>query len=173
MKKLILLLLLFPILLFAQAKHEQLKILWPEEYKWTIASNVEDSFTITQTLIPENESLQRWTIVGQMMAMKNSFKAKSIDQVINVFTQSALQQSTKAKYVVLEKEQKAKNFWAIFKVETPDFPNDPMPESQLWYAIQGDSTLYVTFVAIKKKELSNEFLDKWIKVFKASKLVYE
>ncbi|GEO11117.1 hypothetical protein SAE01_36130 [Segetibacter aerophilus] len=145
--------------------------MWPEEFKWKLALNQEDSFSHTITLIPENESLTKWTVLGQMMAIKNNFKANNIDQVVSTFTQASLQESPKAKYLVLEKDETTKNFWAIFKVETPNYPNDPIPESQLWYAIQGNSTLYVNFVAIKEKTLSKAFVEKWIKVFKSSHLI--
>jgi hypothetical protein len=73
---------------------------------------------------------------------------------------------------VIEKNDTAKNVWVLFKVETASFPNDPVPESQLYYAIQGDKTLYVTFIATKEKALSSDFLLKWSKVFKESELLY-
>lgn len=61
----------------------------------------------------------------------------------------------------------------LFKVETPSFPNDPKPESQLYYAIQGESTLFVNFIAIKEKKLPKDFIDKWSKVFKECEFVYQ
>ena len=75
--------------------------------------------------------------------------------------------------MIIEKDSTSKNFWAIFKVENPSFPNDPLPESQLWYVIHGDSTLYANFVAIRKASLSDEFVAKWTKVFKSSRLEYK
>jgi hypothetical protein len=61
----------------------------------------------------------------------------------------------------------------LFKVETPSFPNDPKPESQLWYVIQGEKTLHSMFIAKKEKTLSKEFIKKWSKVFKSGEFFYE
>lgn len=158
---------------FGQAREENLQIIWPSEFKWKIVSNQEDSLLVSTLLVPEKESLQRWSILGWMSAMKNNFKASNIDEALEIYKQASLRESPKAKYNLLEKDGRAKNFWAIFKVENPDFPNDPIPESQLWYIFQGNSTLYVNFVAIKEKELNKEFVDRWTKVFKTSRLVYK
>lgn len=61
----------------------------------------------------------------------------------------------------------------IIKVETADFPNDPIPESDLWFIQQGNSNHFAAFVAIRQKEFSKSFIDKWVGVFKKSKLIYE
>lgn len=157
----------------AQKKNEYLKINWPEEYKWKVVLNEEDTVKKSISMIPGYESTEKWTIMAHMLTMKNHNKADKIGKVIEVFTQAALKASPKAICVVLEKMQKAKNAWTIFKIETPEFPNDPMPESQLYYAIQGNSTLYINFVAIKEKNLSKAFVDKWSKIFKRSALLYK
>jgi len=46
------------------------------------------------------------------------------------------------------------------------------PESQLYYIVQGNCSLYSNFVAIKEKSLTNEFVGKWKRVFKSSEFVY-
>jgi hypothetical protein len=155
-----------------QTKEENLKTVWPEEYKWKIASNQEDKTIHFLEIIPGKERVEKWTMLGTMMSMKNT-KIASIDQVVGMYKESSLKQSPKAMLTILEKNDTAKNVWVLFKVETPSFPNDPKPESQLYYAIQGEKTLYVTFIAIKEKTLSNDFLIKWSKVFKNSELVYQ
>jgi hypothetical protein len=98
-------------------------------------------------------------------------KIESTDQVVEMYRQSSQKESSKAKLTVLEDNNKEKNIWVLFKVETPSFSNDPNPESQLYYAIQGEKTLYINFIAIKEKTLSNDFLSKWTKVFKNSEFV--
>jgi hypothetical protein len=73
--------------------------------------------------------------------------------------------------ISVESNDITKNIWVLFKVETPGFPNDPKPESQLFYAVQGEVTLYVNFIALKT--LSNDFINKWTKVFKSSEFVFQ
>ncbi|MGE5108295.1 MAG: hypothetical protein ACM3H8_12165, partial [Sphingobacteriales bacterium] len=118
---------------FGQTKDENLKIVWPEEYKWKIGNNQEDNTTHFIEIIPGKENINKWTMLGTMMSLKN-VKISSTDQVVQMYTESSSKESSKAKLTVLEKNDTAKNIWVIFKIETPSFPNDPKPESQLYYA---------------------------------------
>lgn len=151
---------------------EMLKIVWAEEYKWKIGSNQENKSIHMIEIIPENETIDNWTVIGTMMSYKGVKIAKT-DQVVEIFRQSSSKASSKATLTVLESNDTTKNIWVLFKVETPSFPNDPKPESQLYYAIQGEMTLYVNFIAIKEKKLPKDFVDKWSKIFKDSEFVYE
>jgi len=155
-----------------QTKDENLKTVWPEEYKWKVGSNQEDKTTHFLEIIPGKESIDKWTMLGTMMSLKNT-RILTTNQVVEMYRESSQKESPKSKLTVLEKNDTTKNIWVLFKVETPSFPNDPKPESQLYYAIQGEATLYVTFIAIKEKTLSNDFITKWAKVFKNSELVYQ
>jgi len=129
---------------------EYLKIVWPEEYKWKICVNHKEEATQLIELIPDNEDSKSWTILGAMMIAKN-MKISSTDQYIQAMTKSSLNESPKAKLTILERNDSTKNIWIIFKIETPSFPNDPNPESQLYYAIQGEQSFYIVSMAIKKK----------------------
>ena len=155
-----------------QTKDENLKIVWCEEYIWKIASNQENKTTHFLEIIPGKEKIEKWTMLGTMMSLKNT-KITKTEQVVEPYRQSSLKESPKAKLTVLESNDTTKNIWILFKIETPSFPNDPKPESQLYYAIQGEATLYVNFIALKEKTLSNDFIIKWTKVFKESELVYQ
>ena len=155
-----------------QTKEENLKIVWCEEYKWKIASNQEDKTTHFIEIIPGKDKIEKWTMLGTMMSLKNT-KITKTGQVVEMYRQSSLKESPKAQLTVLESNDTTKNIWVLFKIETPSFPNDPKPESQLYYAIQGEATLYVNFIALKEKTLSNDFIAKWTKVFKESELVYQ
>lgn len=168
------LLITFTSICFGQnaTKAENLKIVWAEEYKWKIGSNQEDKTMHFLEIIPGNETIDKWTMLGTMMSLKN-VKISKTDQVVEMFRQSSLKESPKAKLTVLESNDTTKNIWVLFKVETPSFPNDTKPESQLYYAIQGEATLYVNFIAIKQKTLSTDFVDKWSNIFKSSELVYQ
>jgi len=145
--------------------------MWPEEYKWKIISDTEDSLTHTVQFLPGNETLQKWSIMGMTMNLKTQ-TASNLNEILDPFLESALQESPKGKYYIIEKDTSSKNFWVIYKVESPEFPNDPLPESQLWYIIQGNETIFVSFVAIKEEYLSDYFTKKWVKIFKSSRLVY-
>jgi hypothetical protein len=160
------------ILSYGQDRKENLKIIWCEEYNWKIVSSKEDTTTHFLEIIPGKDKIESWTMLGTMMSLKNT-KISKTDQLVELFRQSSLEESPNAKLTVLERNDTIKNIWVLFKIETSKFPNDTKPESQLYYVIQGESTLYVNFIAIKEKTLSDDFIQKWTKVFKASELVYQ
>ena len=157
---------------FSQGKKEGLKINWPEEYKWKVGANQETEAMNMLQIVPEKESVNKWTMMGTMMSLKN-VQIASTDQVVEMFRESALKESPKAKFTVLEKNDSIANRWVLFKVETPSFPSDPQPESQLYYAMQGELTLYINFIAVKEKQLSIDFVTKWTNVFKSSELFFK
>lgn len=157
---------------FSQEKVENLKIDWPDEYKWKIGSDQENDKRHLVELVPGNESIDKWTTIGTMDSFKG-VTGMPIAKTPDIMLAEAKKASPGAKLTIFEKNEEGKNPWIIFKIESPGFTNDPKPESQLFYVIQGDTALYSNFVAIKEKELSDDFVKKWIKVFKASELVYK
>lgn len=157
---------------FGQSTIENLKIIWPEEYKWKVGSNQEDKTQQMIELIPGNETIEKWTIIGTMLSIKG-VKNVPMDVAMNLMFDQAKQNAIKPTLSLVERNDTTKNAWIIFKIETSKFKNDPNPESQLYYIIQGNTSLYSNFVAIKEKNLSKEFVDKWTKIFKNSELVYQ
>ena len=158
-------------MLFGQEK-EVLKIEWPEEYKMKKALDIEDEKTRFVVFVPENETVDNWTILGSLVSYKKT-KAPNVDIIIKIYEEATLKESPLAKLMILEKSKEGEGIWVLFKVETPSFPNDPKPESQLWYVIQGEKTLHSMFIAKKEKTLSKEFIKKWSKVFKSGEFFYE
>jgi len=121
---------------------------WPEEYKWKIITNQEDDTVHFIELIPGKEEPDKWTMLGMMGSFKNTI-VPSADIIIKIYEEASLKESPLAKLTVLEKSKEGDGIWVLFKVETPSFPNDPKPESQLWYVIQGEKTLHSMFIAKK------------------------
>lgn len=165
---------LFTIVLssFGQSKQEKLKIFWPEEYKWKTIVNTTDSLSSFTQVIPDNENASNWTISGSLRTTKN-LVAPNLDLIIQSYTKSALRESSKAKVTVIERNDSTKNIWVLLKVETSDFPNDPVPESDFWFIQQGSSNHFAAFIAIREKEFSKSFIEKWSRIFKTSKIIYE
>jgi hypothetical protein len=161
---------LFTSISFAQSP-ESLKIFWPEEYKWKIGSNQENDQQRFTELIPGNETISKWTIIATMVSIKG-VKNVPMDVAMNLMFEQAKQNAINPTLTQIERNDSAKNAWIIFKIEVPEFKNDKNPESQLYYIIQGDASLYSNFVAIKEKSLTTDFVDKWTKIFKSSRLVY-
>jgi len=172
MKRIILLpiITLFTALAFAQSR-ESLKIVWPEEYKWKIGSNQENDQQHMVEMIPGNETISKWTIIATTVLIKG-VKNVPMDVAMNLMFDQAKQNAINPTLTQIERNDTAKNAWIIFKIETPEFKDDKTPESQLYYIIQGNASLYSNFVAIKEKSLPKDFVDKWTKIFKSSQLIY-
>ncbi len=153
-------------------KTETLKISWPEEYNWKTLESHDDKKTSLVEMIPAKDKPDNWSMFATMMSFKD-VKITTTNKVVQTYKESSRKESPRAKVTVLESNDSAINKFVLFKIETESFPEDPRPESQLYYAIQGESTLYVNFVAVKEPELSAQFVDKWSKVFKGAEFVYK
>jgi hypothetical protein len=90
---------------FAQKK-ETLKIVWPEEYKWKIGSNQENETVHMMELIPGNETVEKWTIIGTMMSYKGA-QAFPVDKAMNLMFDQTKQSAPDAKLTMVEKDEVA------------------------------------------------------------------
>ncbi|RZK13093.1 MAG: hypothetical protein EOO46_00760 [Flavobacterium sp.] len=149
---------------------ENLRISWPGEYKWKIGSDQKSGSTRMVELIPGNESINNWTIIGTMISMMGTTSV-SVEKAMNTIYNQTLSKAPKAKLKIIEKGTKAGSQWILFRIESPFFNNSKTPESQMYYIIQGKKALYSNFVAIKQPSLGILFIEKWSKVFKNSMLV--
>lgn len=157
--------------LYAQTGQENLKIAWPGEYNWKVGANQQVKNARMIELVPANETINKWTIIATMLSMQG-IKNISMNTAVKMTFDKMRANSPKARLVVIERNDKVKNPWIIFKIESPYFTNSKTPESQLYYIIQGNTSLYINFVAVKQDMLGPLFIEKWTKVFKASLLVY-
>jgi hypothetical protein len=155
---------------YSQGK-ESLKISWPGEYKWKVGADQQVKNSRMIELIPGNETLNNWTIIGTMISMQG-VKNVPLNTAVKMTFDKMKVNSPKARLVIIERGDKAKYPWIIFKIESPYFTNSKNPESQMYYIIQGRTSLYTNFVAVKQASLGPLFIEKWAKIFKSSSLVY-
>ncbi len=175
MKYLILVLLILITLPFsssAQDKREKLKIIWPDEYKWKVGSDQEDKAMHVLELIPEHEPHEHWTILGSMISITGAQNVPMENIMMAMYEQVKLN-APKSTVTEIEKDETGEHHWILFKIESPRFHHHKIPESRLYYVIQGNSSLYVNLVTVKENSLSHHFVDKWKGIFKASELMYE
>jgi hypothetical protein len=172
MKKLVFLcLVLFSGIFFGQKK-EVLKIEWPEEYKMKKSLDIGDEKTRFVVFVPENETMDNWTILGSLVSYKKT-KVPNVDIIIKSYEETFLKEEPSAKLTILEKNNRVKNIWALFKIEAPSISKKSKFEAQLVYVIQGEDDIHNVFVMIKEKTLSQKFVKKWSKIFKEGKLINE
>lgn len=157
---------------YGQTKVQTLDIAWPEEYKWKTVSSLDNRKSSLVEMIPGKDSPNNWSMFGTMMQLKD-VKISTTNKVVQTYKESSRKESPRAKLTILEQNDTVLNKFVVFKIETESFPDDVKPESQLYYAVQGESTLFVTFIAVKEKELSEDFTDKWTAIFKSGQFVYK
>jgi len=149
---------------------ESLALDWPDTENWKVGDDQENAQQHVIDLIHTNETIDKWTELGNMTSLKG-VKGIPVDKAMNLMFDQAKQNSPKAKLTFIEKDEKADCPWIIFTIEAPYFNNDKNPESQLWYIVQGKQALYTNFRAVKRTTVPTDLKDKWIKFFKAGKIV--
>ncbi|HEY0045472.1 MAG TPA: hypothetical protein VGB44_02040 [Flavobacterium sp.] len=123
-------------------------------------------------LIPANETLQNWTLMGNTMSLQGAQSAP-MEVVMNLMIEQAKVNSDNVKLTLVEKGESIDRPWILFKIEASSFKNDKKPESQLYYITAGKTALFTNFIAVREAKLKQKFVEKWSKVFKESELVME
>ena len=153
-----------------QMPGESLMLNWPESENWKIGNTQEDDQMAMLELIHSNETLEKWTELGNMISIKG-VKNVPMEKAMNMMYEQAKQHSPKATLTFIEKDESVEYPWIIFTIESPSFKDDKTPESQLWYIVQGKSSLYTNFRAIKKASIPDDLKKKWIAFFKTGRIV--
>jgi len=148
---------------------ETFALQWPKSENWKLASTQEDDQLIMLDFLRNDEKLDNWTEIGTMQTIKGA-AGVPMDKTMNIMFEQTKNKCPKARLTFIEKDEKAEFPWILFTIECPSF-SDGTPESQLWYIVQGKSSLYVNFRAIKKSKISKKIKLKWIDFFKSGKVV--
>ncbi len=153
-----------------QPEGESFVLDWPENENWKIVNMQEKDELMMIELIHSNETLENWTEIGTMMALKGVIDA-SMDKAMSMMFEQSKKNSPKSKLTFIEKDEDVEYPWILFSIESPNFKGDKTPESQLWYIVQGKTSLYINFRAVKQAIISPELKDKWISFFKSGEVV--
>ena len=149
---------------------ESLLLNWPDNENWKVGDKQENTEQQVIDLIPSNETINKWTELGNMTTLKG-VTGVPVEKAMNIMFEQAKQNAPKAKLTFIEKDEKAEYPWIIFTIEAPNFKNDKKPESQLWYIVQGKQALYTNFRAIKQATIPSNLVEKWTTFFKEGKIV--
>jgi len=168
MKQLLIFLISVCFFIPAIGQTERLIIPWPET--WKIGSQEKNHTMSMVELIPNNEKIDQWTIIGTTTVFTGKQDAP-IDATMNLTFNEAKKAAVNPTLTFIDKKEDSKNPWILFKIESASYKNNNNPESQLFYIVEGDEALYSNFVAIKESTLSKEFVDHWKGLFKSSKFV--
>jgi hypothetical protein len=141
-------------------KSEFVKINWPKEEKWHVADQQKsDAQTMTE-LLKGKETFENFTEIGTTYSFRGAMYVP-VTQKIEELYDRVKKNAPSAKKTMIEKDEKARCPWYIYKIESPT-------ESQVWYALQGKNELHVSFWATRAPEIKSDLQDKWVKIFKSS-----
>jgi hypothetical protein len=154
----------------AFSQTENIKIAWAAEYKFKVGSDQDTGQVHLIEMIPAKETLEKWTIMGNMMSIKGG-QGIPVDAAMNMMFEQAQKNSDNAKMTLVEKSDNPEKPWVLFKIEASSFHDSKTPESQLYYITTGKMALYSNFIALKESKLKDDFVAKWSKIFKASEIV--
>ncbi|WP_051313281.1 tetratricopeptide repeat protein [Sporocytophaga myxococcoides] len=144
---------------------------WPEDEHWVTGNSQEDDQVKITELIHANESMDKWTEMGYMSSIKSA-RVLSVEKAMSIFYDQAKTEAPKAKLTLIEQSDSTAQYpWIIFTIEAPEFINDHNPESQLWYVVLGNQSLYANFIAVKEASFPKDKRQKWINFFKTGKVV--
>ena len=152
-----------------QGRMEHIAIDWPGEYNWKTVKQKHVENKQTLMIIPGNDSISNPSIIGSLTVYRG-VKFSALDNIISNYKARL---DSGSNLTPLERLQKTKYPWIIFKVETPATTKYPEPESDLYYVVQGKFGLYENFVGIKAATLSDEFVKKWTAVFMTAQIRIE
>lgn len=155
-----------------QLSGESFMLYWPDNENWKVGNRQENEQIMMLELIHANETLENWTEIGTMMSVKGVTGILVADAMDLMF-QKTKENAPDAKLTFIEKDETAEHPWIIFIIESPRFKDDEIPESQLWYIVQGKQALYTNFRAVKQAAIPEDLKTKWIQFFKTGKIVYK
>ena len=145
---------------------ESLRLDWPDAEGWKVASNQADNERKVIELLRNNETFDNWTEMGTMMTYP-SLNNVPLDAAMNVMFDQAKKSCPSAKLTFIEKDDKTKYPWIIFKIEC----GTSTPESQVWQILIGSNETYINFRAVKQKSVPDNLKNKWVSFFKTASIV--
>ena len=144
---------------------------YPEEENWKLETNFENDQLTMMELVRNNETLENWTEIATTKAFKGAINT-DLEETMNFTFKQLNELCPKAELTFIEKDLDTKFPWIIFTIECPKYKDDKTAESQLWYMIQGKTSLYSSFRAIRSAGIPEATRQKWIEFFKSGKIIY-
>jgi hypothetical protein len=155
---------------FAQSKGENIRVYWPSNFK--ILDLVFKSKTITEYLIPKQDSRKKWTLLGSTVTNKKTVLPYNDSIWIN-YKVAIAQHSADAVITLLEKDTSTKTYWYIYKVQGIFNQKALRQESSLFYVMQGKHNLFEVSITVNDRTFPDGFIENWIKVFKKTEIYYD
>ena len=150
----------------SNSKTQTLTINWPKEEGWHIVdqqNNAEQTTTMI-VLLKDKETIGNHSEIGTTYICRGSMNIPIANKIEELFQPPKY--APTAKRTIIETDEKAKYPWSILKIEYTT-------ESQIWYIIQGKNELYCSLWSINQKEITPKSQEKWVKIFKSSKIKSE
>lgn len=141
---------------------ERYTIDWSKKPEWKIAEKQENEKMVFIELLKDYEKFENWTEISTMITYKGVVNEDVEDRAKMLYDQTK-EKFPKAKLKVIELNKSVEFPSILFIIECP-------VESQLWYIVQGNSSMYLIDWAMKKSSLPKEEIESWAEFFKSGKI---
>ncbi|WP_281635926.1 hypothetical protein [Flavobacterium marginilacus] len=149
----------------SNSKKEKFTINWPKDEGWHIVDQQDD----VRGMLTGIRFLKGKEFIGNSSEMVATDICRDSLYVplsrVEAFY-PPLKNIPATKRTIIERDDKAQYPWFILKIEH-------VSESQIWYVIQGKNELFCNVWLTQQKEITPESQEKWVKVFKSSKIMLE
>lgn len=152
-------------------KKEIFALDWPDEENWRVADNRSKDGINTMDLLKGDETFENWTELGNMQSLIG-IRNFDLENAKDFLLTESKKNCENPILTFLEKDLEAEYPWIMFTIDCAEYKNDDNPESQLWFLIQGKTSFYMCFRAMKKASIDDESIDKLSKFFKAGRIDY-
>jgi tetratricopeptide (TPR) repeat protein len=144
---------------------------WPDEENWRVADNRSRDGVNTMDLLKGDETFENWTELGNMQSLIG-IRNVDLEKGMDLLFIESKKTCENPILTFLEKDLKAEHPWIMFTIDCAEYKNDDNPESQLWFLIQGKTSFYMCFRAMREAKIDEENIARLSKFFKAGKVDY-
>ena len=149
---------------------EMMMLDWPDSENWKLANSQETDQMMMVELLRNNETFENWTEIGTMQSIKGATNIP-MEKAMKLMVDQAKETCPDAEINFIEKDETTEYPWILFEINCISYSDTKEPESQLYYIVQGKSSLYVNFRAIKEPMIDDATKTKWIEFFKSGKVL--
>ena len=141
---------------------ESIKLDWKQKEGWKVAFEQEEQGNSITEFVQKREKLKNWTelISVQKLNIPNASEIP-LEALMNSGYAEAMKNAPEAKLTLIDKNEESEYPWIEYKVEVPQYLNDPNPESQFFHVVQGKYSIFLIWWAVKKDKINDKEISEW------------
>lgn len=129
----------------------------PDHENWKLKNNNSDENISTIDIIKNDKNKNDWEDILNIVTVFNVKPRKSeLDFMMDMVLKQSKEKAPNAKSTLIDKEEDADYPWIMFKNECPEIKGLEQTESQIYFIILGEATIYICSRSIKSNKFSED-----------------